>query len=589
MSRMLPLLTTTLLVFSCVLSAGQGPDAELDRNRIADGESVTLTLTVPGDLDGEPDFTPLTQDFDILGQAQSSHTSIINGRMDSKRVWRLTLAPKRTGRLALPPIPVGGLQSRPQTLEVTEAGSPAAGGEAPQAFIEVQSDPQTPYVQGQVIYTVRIFHRVKLREGSLSDPAADGMPVERLGEDRSYQEFRHGHRYSVIERRYALFPQHSGELTIEPPLLSAGVLVQSRRSGGSLAQRMFGQDPFGDMNGFFQETRPLRVRGKPLTLQVRPQPANVAGAWLPARSLSLEESWSPEDGFRVGEPVTRTISLRARGLTDSQLPDLQAPTVDGLKVYVDRPQGQTGPADGGLEAMKEFKAALVPTREGRIELPETRIEWWDTVADQPRVAVLPARSIQVLPALMSEPPPGPEPAETAGQHPVAASPAAQADTPSPLPSAGTGDGPGHWPWIAAGLAAAWLLTLLLWLRERRRRVGEVPAGGPKAHAPKADVSAVRQACRGQSPAKARQALLEWARAAWPQHPPAGLSELALRLANEDAATALRELDAVLYAADGGSWDGDGAWRRLDEALKQSATSDAVTDDGPLPPLYPQTG
>ncbi len=587
-SQLPTLLLICLLAWTGLTSAqSTGPSAELERNQIAEGETVTLNLTLPGELDGEPDFSPLEKDFDILGRSQSSHTNIINGRMDSKRVWRLTLAPKRDGLLTVPPIPVGGMRSPALALKVVQAGDPASGGQAPQAFIEVQADPETPYVQGQVIYTVRVFHRVNLRDGGLSDPAADGMPVERLGEDRNYKEYRHGHRYSVIERRYALFPQHSGRLEIQPPVLSANVLVQSRRTNGGLAQRIFGHDPFGNMGSVFQESRPLRVRGKQLNLEVRPQPADATGSWLPARSVTLEESWSPQNGFRVGEPITRSITLRARGLTDSQLPDLQAPTVEGLKVYADRPQGETGPAGSGLEAVKQFKAALVPTREGSFELPETRIEWWDTSADLPRVAVLPGRSIQVLPALVSEAPPAPkQPLE----QPVADGRAVAEELPESLPPPiSTAVHPNHWPWIAAGLALAWLITLLFWLRERRlRTAGRSGEKKTESRPPKPDTASVKLACRAQDPARARQALLDWARATWPERPPAGLSELSARLGNTDAAAALRELDATLYAFGEGVWDGGEAWKRLGGALKQPVSEPSSTHRGPLPPLYPQT-
>lgn len=585
--QLLILWLTFLLAASTVLAQSGGPQAELDRDRIGDGESVVLSLTVPGDLDGEPDLTPLERDFDILGRSQSSHTSIINGRMDSKRVWRLTLAPRRTGTLEVPPLPVGGSASPALRLEVSPGGDPAEGGQAPQAFIEVSAEPQSPYVQQQVVYTVRVFHRVDLRDGALNDPAVDGIPVERLGEDRSYREYRNGHRYSVIERRYALFPQHSGTLEIPPPVLSANALVPGGRNGGNLAQRFFGRDPFGGMNGLFQETRPLRVRGKPLSLDVRPQPSKVPGPWLPALDLTLSENWSPEGGYRVGEPVTHTITLRARGLTDAQLPDLAPPQVDGLKRYTDRPQGETRPADGGLEAVKQFKVALVPTRDGDLQLPEVRVQWWDTATEAPREAVLPARTLRVLPAPAGQAAPPPEPTQPSPlENPPLVSPPTTARA---LP-AGPGTNAGPWPWIAAALAVAWLFSLAFWLRERRlRQAGrrETPPGQTTPAKP--DAAAVQRACRSGDASAARRALLDWGRATWPQSPPVGLEELAQRWGDEAAGAALGELDAELYAPTGGGWDGAKAWDRLSGALRRPAERRPAPAGDPLPPLYPVSG
>ena len=353
-----PYITTLLLMLSWttpVYAAAKGPQVELDRNRMVEGETVNLTLTVPGDLDGEPDFTPLDQGFDVLDRAQSSHTSIINGHMSSQRVWRLILAPKATGLLTVPPIPVGRLQSHPRTLKVLPAGSKDAGTESPRIFIEAEAAPKSPYVQGQLIYSVRIFHRVKLREASLSDPQTEGALLERLGEDKSYRAFRNGHSYNVIERRYAVFPQQSGRLGIDAPILSASVAAESQRRN-SLSQRFFGRDPFAgfpDIGGFFQERRPVRIRSKRLEIEVKPRPTGISGNWLPAQSLSLEQSWTPQAAeFRVGEPVTRTLTLKARGLTHAQLPDLVMAAVDGLVRKVGRSEGRV--LDDCEQALKKL-------------------------------------------------------------------------------------------------------------------------------------------------------------------------------------------------------------------------------------------
>jgi hypothetical protein len=278
-----------------------GLEAELDRTRIAEGDTLILSLTAPGDALGTPDLGPLAQDFDVLNQSQSSQMRIINGATSRSRQWQLVLAPKRSGRLTIPALSLGGARSQPLTLEVLPAAQAAKLGEARPVLVETEVDTKLPYVQGQVVYLVRILSRVPLRQASLTDPKAGDALVERLGADRSSTTQRDGQRYQVIERRYALFPQHSGPLTIEAPVLAAAIPDQGGRRPGA-RDRAFGRDPFADMDAFFgkdpfadlggllEQTRPVQVRGQDLTLTVRPQPDGTPSPWLPADSLQLTET-----------------------------------------------------------------------------------------------------------------------------------------------------------------------------------------------------------------------------------------------------------------------------------------------------------
>src|SRR3546814_12093198 len=69
----------------------------------------------------------------------------------------------------------------------------------------------------------------------------------------------------------------------------------------------------------------MRVSSEQLRLTVNPKPASYPAdvPWLPARSLSLSESWSPEPTHsQVGDSLTRSLTLEAEGLASAQLPPL---------------------------------------------------------------------------------------------------------------------------------------------------------------------------------------------------------------------------------------------------------------------------
>lgn len=610
-ARLFLILMLTLAAGGRALAAGL--EASLDRTRIVEGETLVLTLSAPGDTWGVPDLAPLAVDFEVANQGQSTRMSIVNGRSSSTREWQLLLAPKRSGSLTIPAIELGNLSSEPLKVEVLPASQAAEVGETLPVMLEVEVDKDAPYVQGQVVYSARVLTRVNVSQGSLSDPVAEGAIIERLGEDKRYETYRNGQRYQVIERGYAIFPQHSGTLTIQAPTLTGEVPDERRDQRGSMFggalsrdfERFFGRDPFEDMGSLFQRARPIQVRGRDLDLDVRAQPAGASAPWLPAESLQLAEDWSPGlSEVHAGEPVTRTIAITAQGLTDAQLPDLDLPVPAGVKSYPDKSRTETRTDGDDVISVKELKLALVPSAEGEITLPEVRVAWWDTQADQERVAALPARVVSVLPARAGSASTAAHalsPSESAAENSrpeEQVAPSAPADSEVTVsetePASARLPIPVRfWPWISAGLAVAWLATLSLWLRERRRFPhGGIPSSeaaviprGPSLSEARARI---KRACGESDPKTARTALLAWAAANWPEDPPTGLEDLRRRL-DKSAGETLGELDRRLYAGDGAHWDGAAAWTVLGPALVQASKSHADSGSGEsaLPPLYPE--
>lgn len=600
-------LTALLMLLLSIGAAAASLDARLDRSRAIEGETVALTLSLSGDDSAVPDLTPLKQDFDLLDEAQSTRLEIINGRSSASRDWQITLAPKHSGRIDIPALHAGAVVSAPLSLAVLPASqaAQAAQGAAEPVMLEIAAVPDNPYVQSEVIYTVNVLSRVPLRRASLSDPVAADAIVERLGEDRETETTRGGQTYQAIERRYAIFPQHSGTLTIDPPRLSAQ--VTDNRGGGRIPfadfDRFFGNTPFAGMDGVFGRSRTLQLQGRRVTFDVRPRPAGATSPWLPAESLNLQENWTPDPPvFRVGEPLTRSVTITAQGVTAAQLPDLALSAAPGIKTYPDKAQVETRAEGDTLMASKTLKTAMVPSRAGDFTLPAIELSWWDTTADQARVAQLPARTVRVLPAAAgASPPVSAAPPQAAGAisapgepTPLAAAPAAARGTSDALGAQPRSEflPRGDWPWIAGLFGVAWLISTALWLRARsvgRRRNGASDTGtGTEVivQRERAARQAVERACIDNDAGAARRALLDWAAARWPDAPPRRLDDVAMRWP-PDAAAILREIDRARYANGVAAWRGDDAWRVLAPMLMQAKNADAGRDhDAALPPLYP---
>ncbi|WP_308367607.1 MULTISPECIES: BatD family protein [unclassified Microbulbifer] len=360
--------------------------ATVDRNQIGIDETLNLRLRYSGnESGGQPDFELLEQDFDILSRQQSNQYRVINGRAESFVEWTLTVAPKREGKLFVPSLHYHGNVSDAIPITVTEAGARPDGGDR-QAFLEVELDKEQVYVQEQLLVKVRLYTTIGLHDIATEPLQVPGAHVEKLDEQR-YERRIGGVAHAVYELTYALFPESSGELQI--PALNY-VAIAGRR------------DPFSLFN---RNSQRLRLRSQPQSIQVMPKPDSYSGAqWLPAASLGLVQSWSQDpETFKVGEPITRIITLRAEGLRAAQLPPLPALNVEGLKTYPDQPQQEDQVGPNGITGSRIETTAIVATKPGDYQLPAITVTWWDTKSGRQRATQLPAFRFTVAGAPITSP------------------------------------------------------------------------------------------------------------------------------------------------------------------------------------------
>lgn len=550
--------------------------ARVDRQQVQQTETLRLTVELR-DYDGpmNPDLSAVETLFDIIDTSQSQQVNIINGRMDARRQLVLTLAPKKTGQLVIPAISLGSLHSQPITIEVSQTSAEQSGAEQSMLFMEGEVDNNNPYVQQQVIYTLRLFHAINLLEGVLPDPQMTGVEFTRLGEDVSYQTTRNGRAYGVIERRYALIAQNSGQLEI-PSILFRGQAQEGKRSR---IDSMFGSP--------FVRSQTVQARSPSIALDIKPRPDNISATWLPAKQVLLQQSWSTNpQAFKVGEPVTRSITLQAVGLSADQLPEMTMPTLASLKIYPDQPQLDTTHNAQGLQATRVEKYAIVPTQPGNYTLPAINISWWNVNNNRAETATLPPTTIMVAPAA---------PANTMTQAPKSGpvtspdSSALATNTPSALSASLTAQSePGAdnlWPWYLAVslLSLAWLITLYLWWRKPAARISKTAP--PKTELAGKLLTKLKHACLANNPHQARQALLAWAAAHWPQQPANNLGAISARITDDNLKRELERLNAVLYAPQSDSWSGAALWQAVNSNMITLRPTRHAAQDDALPALY----
>jgi hypothetical protein len=567
------LLLFSLLVGTSISFAADNIKVFTDRNPVRLNESFHLVFEVDNTVSDNPDFTPLQKDFDILNQSQSSQINIINRQQHSSKKWQLTVIAKRAGNLVIPSIHFGNDRSTPSIITVQQTQASEPGQASTDIFLEVDAEPKNPYVQSQVIYTVRLFFAINFNNASLSEPKIAGGEgiVEKLGEDAQYKTQRNGKRFQVLERKYAIFPQQSGDVTIEPLLLDAKI------SDGRRSRSLF--DDFGFLGQ--SRTRTKRLRSEAIALEVRAIPKTFTGQhWLPAKQLNLQENWSEEPPqFKAGEPATRTLTLLADGLTAGQLPEFSqfpsssSPQNQGeFKQYPDKPKlDEQGTAQGVISRRAE-KVAIIPSEAGNYTLPAIEIPWWNTKTDRMEIARLAARTISVQPADNVPQPVQPNPA------PIAIQPT-PTDTPikTPIIQQPTTN---HWTWLSLILAIGWLSTIIAWWRTRRK-TKSTPK--PETLNDKALIKKLKQACHNNDLKQVKEALISFAQMHWQNNAPHSLGGIAPRC-DEPLQTEIQALNRLLYCKKAENWQGAGLWKAFKAYYAQTRKSEKTFVDE-LEPLY----
>ncbi|KAF3982319.1 MAG: protein BatD [Methylococcales symbiont of Hymedesmia sp. n. MRB-2018] len=550
----------TLLWFTVFLLFNQAVfaveiTATLDRNPVNINTSFQLTYTATQSPDGNPDFSPLKNNFEILKQSHSSNSSWINGQSTKTIQWILNVMAKQTGHLLIPAIAFGDDVSKPISIEVSNKVV-AKQNNTEDLFLEVEVFPETIYVQSQILYTLRLYRRVQLAQANLTEPKMADAVIEKLTEDSTYNTDINGIAYVVTERKYAVFPQKSGVSTIEPLVLTADIVMPNSR------QRF---------NSFFNrpKTKTKRISSKAITLNVLPPPDSFKTShWIPAELVHIKEKWSGDIAkMKLGEPLTRTITLLAKGTTVAQLPELQGVTLsNGLKTYPDQPLLKEEKEADGIIAFREEKIAYIPSKPGSYTLPAIEVPWFNSRTQQMEIARIPETTVTTIGTIAS--------VENVAVNTTVAktSPVIveTLDTPRKENK--------FWMGLSLFLSLCWLITLVFLFRKQKPQQIENPAD-TKEMSLQETIKKLKQACANNDQLAAKNALLVWGKIKFNSN---SLSEISshcqARLRDE-----INCLNKNLYAEQTTSWEGKKLFQFYSENKAREKVS-IKTDDG-LDPLY----
>ena len=568
-------------------------NAAVNRTEVPQGETFVLTLELADGSDsGNPDLSVLDKDFIVYSVGNAFSYNYINGVASKSRQWQIALMPKNSGKITVPSIKLGNLETQPITLNVipasaaaTEASAGTGGYQAPQQMnrpkfsMTAEIGNPNPYVQQQVDYTLKIYDTGGL-QGDMPQFIEDGSNnwiIRSLGEPTVGSKIVNGRSLREITFRYALFPQKSGVLPTPEVRFNGYYLTRSRGMN----------DPFDDLFGgnlgsigfvdMFATRNPVLLTAKPEKVNVQPIPSDNNGNWwLPAQQVALFAEWEPRQPVcKVGEAVTRTIYLKAVGVAESQLPELNLASVSGLKQYPDKAVASSGIENGQVVAVKKISNVYIPNRAGKMTIPEIAVDWFNVRTNRMEKAVLPAMNIEVLPGAAVETAPAPQP-ETRPESPSRVLEDVANETEN-LVERSIPQGLPYLPYIIA--AAAFLLGIVVsWMlfgmRNKSRNADDI----------KDFDRYIVRAAKSKAYRALRDGLISWARDRWNDSKITNLKDVAKAVGNKEFAAQLDGLAVSLYAPEGGEFKTE-AFLKAFEKVRKAKVKSRTGDAQPLPKLY----
>jgi hypothetical protein len=367
-------------------------EVALSRDEIGLDEQATLQVAISGNSQNlpEPDI-PNMPNFEVYSQGRSSNISIVNGQMSATVTYRYLLVPQQAGTFPISNIGVlynrkrykansvtltvlnKGTATPPKLEQKAEDGS--SPGQTKDYFLEADVDNKNPYVNEQVTFTLRFFIGVQYYGSpELTEPVTTGFWTEVLGNKAPYYQKVKNRTYKVIERKYALFPTQTGELTIGRATIRTTVAARGRNY----------RDPFSAFGDFFGRGQEVSSRSDPVKIDVRPipdqgRPKEFSGT-IGRFSISAK---ADKRQVEVNQPVSVEFQISGTGNVKS-VAEPKMPEMPEFRIYRESSNENLTKLQDKIGGTKTFREVFIPREPGEFQIPPVDFTYFDPKAERYR-------------------------------------------------------------------------------------------------------------------------------------------------------------------------------------------------------------
>ncbi len=350
----------------------------VDTRDLAVGQSVGLDVQVVNGRPAGPPEVPVGEGLRVAYEGQQTSQMIVNFKSTRTVRYSYALTALKAGDWQVGPVDVvvdgQPLHADPITVHVR----PRTAEDARNASVTAELSDTRPYLGQVVTYTFRYRHRGQVADARWSPPTWDGFVEEKTADtaQRDYTLTEDGEAVQVEEVVVPLVAVGAGQRVIPPAVLTVQVPVNRPRRG---------RDPWRD--AFFGrpvDTRTETLSTDPIPVEVRPLPAEGRPADFSGLVGRFALKATPSaTRVALGDSVTLDVVLTGDGtLSGFSLPG--APEDAGYRVYDDQPEVTAKVVDGRFVARAHFRRAIVPEREGRVEVAPVAVTVFDPAAGRYR-------------------------------------------------------------------------------------------------------------------------------------------------------------------------------------------------------------
>ena len=368
-----------------------------------------------------PEFT----DFDYIAgpyTSQSSSTSFVNGKRTSSftLTYTYTLMASKEGTFTIPPatIKVDGEQYTSNGVRISvlppdqpsnasaasqptsNSGSSqtAKGGQTSNSTSDLSSNifmrtlvsKTKVHEQEAILLSYKLYFAgvdVAQLTNNTRLPEFKGFLKQELeiGEIQTELEHYNGRNYqTAVLYRTLLFPQRSGDITIDPAQFEALLRVQNRAQVRSIFDDFF--------NSYTTATKALTSPGVTIHVSALPagKPMGFSGG---VGQFNISSAISSTD-LQANEAVTLTLTIQGAG----NMKLLKTPAVDwpeGFEVYDPKVTNNFRNSTSGVSGTKTIEYLAIPRAGGTYAIPPIQFSYYDTQADDYKTLTTPEYTLHI--------------------------------------------------------------------------------------------------------------------------------------------------------------------------------------------------
>ena len=213
-----------------------------------------------------------------------------------------------------------------------------------------------PYVGEMILLRMRTTIRGDVALDQIRQPPLTNFNWQQLGRDKPIRVMTNGFSVPGYERDIAIFPQQAGRLIIEPFVRHVTLIVGAN------------------------DRVEADFASKPIYVDVqRHEGISTPGDWwLPAKSVTTKEVWTPSpDSIEPGKVARRILVIEATGTTADRLPPPPSMHAPGLITFTGPASRETILTPNGPVARAIYQWDVRPVTNTPAKLPAIHIPWFD--------------------------------------------------------------------------------------------------------------------------------------------------------------------------------------------------------------------